>query len=74
MALKLRHCEPTTQAFGPGTRRRKNKGLRIYSVRGAAGFVAIQWESPAPQQSKVALRARFITGLPRFARNDDAVK
>ena len=26
---------------------------------------------PASQQSNVALRARLLTGLPRFARNDD---
>ena len=36
--------------------------------------VAIQWELPASQQSNVALRARCMTRLPRFARDDDVVK
>ena len=32
--------------------------------------MAIQWAPDAPLGSKVALRACFTTGLPRFARND----
>ena len=40
------------------------------SSRGAAGDGAIQRAILLSQMSKVALRARFNTGLPRVARND----
>ena len=41
------------------------------SLRGAAGDVAIQWASLSVRGSRTALRAGFMTGLPRSARNDE---
>ena len=40
------------------------------SLRGAVGDVAIQWISLSVRNSKTALRAGFMTGLLRAARND----
>ena len=42
-----------------------------WSLRGAAGDVAIQWACLSVRGSKMALRAGFMTGLPRSARNDE---
>ena len=46
--------------------------LRTASLRGAAGDAAIQWTRTIVRRLKGALRAHFMTGLPRFARNDDS--
>ena len=56
--------QPITEADLNGTY------LSPSSLRGARGFVAIQWVSLSVRDSKAALRAGFMTGLPRSARND----
>ena len=48
--------------------------LNASSLRGARGFAAIQWVSLSVRGSKAALRAGFMTGLLRSARNDEPVK
>ena len=45
--------------------------LRPSSLRGAGGFVAIQWVALSVRGSKAALRVGFVTGLPRSARYDE---
>ena len=45
--------------------------LSPWSLRGAVGDAAIQGLSRALLGFKVALRAGFMTGLPRSARNDE---
>ena len=45
--------------------------LSASSLRGAGGFVAIQWVALSVRGSKAALRVGFMTGLPRSARNDE---
>ena len=41
-------------------------------LRGAGGFAPIQWAYQSVPSSKAALCAGSMTGLPRFARNDEA--
>ena len=50
--------------------RRRVRALGCF-LRGAGGSAAIQWVSQSVRASKAALRAGFMTGLPRSARNDE---
>ena len=66
--LRLVIASPLPRPFGPGTRRRKNKGLRICSLRAKRGN-PVDISDPKRLEGG-GLRASFRTGLPRFARND----
>ena len=43
-------------------------------LRGAVGFVALQCTLPADRELRGRCAPVFMTGLPRFARNDGPVK
>ena len=49
----------------------KGTYLSPSSLRGTGDFAAIQWAYQSVSRSKATLRAGFMTGLPRFARNDE---
>ena len=68
-ALALEFAWPAIRAAGSGSHCDERKQHPVIARRPDA---AIQWVSHAPLRSEAAQCAYFMTGLPRFARNDKA--